>query len=129
MTEEVRTKDFSKVRPRIVLTVDGEQYEAKPALSLPTLQAVQAMQKRMKDPDADRIAEFEGMFTVLLKADDAARFAVKLKDSDDPIDPSQLGEMVSWLMEQYGGRPTEGSLESPSGSTDATSGMPSTDGV
>lgn len=129
MAQEVRTKDFSKIRPKILITVDGESYEAKPALTLPTMQAVQAMQRRMKEPNADHIAEFSGIFTVLLKEVDGKRFAEKLLNQDEPVDPGQLGEMVAWLMEQYAARPTEESSASADGSSAATPGTPSTGGV
>jgi hypothetical protein len=129
VTQEARTKDFSRERPRVFLTVDGQEYDAKPALSLPMLQAVQGMQRRMKDPDADRVAEFSSMFTVLLKAESSERFTAKLKDEENPLDFEQLGEMISWLMEQFSGRPTGELSGSPDGSSAETTGMPSTDGV
>jgi hypothetical protein len=129
MTDEVIIKDFSRKRPRILLALDGEEYEARSALGLPTLQRIQQVQKRIKDPEADKIAVFGEMFSVLLKAEAAERFTQKLKDEDNPVDPDQLQGMIAFIMERNGGRPTEESPASPDGSSDAVSGTPSTDGV
>lgn len=129
MTDEVIVKDFSKKRPRVVLRVDGEEYEARSALGLRTLQRVQAIQRRFKDPELDKIDLFAEMFGVLLKTEDAARFKVKLADEDEPIDPDQLNDMVGYIMERNGGRPTEESTASADGSSNEVSGTPSTGGA
>jgi hypothetical protein len=129
MSDEVVVKDFSRKRSRIVLQLDGEEYEARPAIGLKTLQRVQAIQRKFKDPELDKIDLFAEMFGVLLKTDDAARFAVKLADEDEPVDPDQLQEMVSYVMERNGGRPTGESVASASGSFAEVSGTPSTDGA
>lgn len=129
MTDEVIVKDFSRKRPRIVLTIDGQEYEARAALGLPTLQRIQQVQKRIKDADSDKVAVFGEMFSVLLKAESAERFAEKLKDEDDPVDPDQLQGMIAFIMERNGGRPTEESTVSAVGSSDEAFGTPSTDGV
>lgn len=128
-SDEVVVKDFSRKRPRVVITLGGDEFEGKAALGLPTLQRVQQIQRRLKDPDSDRIEVFRDLFAVLLKEDSARRFMIRLDDEDDPVDADQLQGMVAFLMEYAGGRPTRGSSASPDGSSDAEPGTPSTDGV
>lgn len=129
MADEVTFKDFTKRRPRIFLRLDGEEYEGKSALGLPTLQAVQRIQKKLSDPQTDKIDIFRDMFAALLKKESAQRFMVKLEDEDEPVDPDQLQGMVAYLMERHALRPTEGPSESPSGSETVEPGTPSTDGA
>lgn len=129
MADEVTFKDFTKRRPRVFLRLDGEEYEGKPALGLPSLQAVQRIQKRLADPEADKIEIFRDMFVVLLKKESAERFMIKLNDEDEPVDPDQLQGMVAYLMERHALRPTGEPSESPSGSETAESGTPSTGGA
>lgn len=129
MTDEVNVKDFSRKRPRIVIRLDGEEYDARPAIGLPTLQRVQAIQRKYKNPELDKSGMFAEMFEVLLKTDDAARFLVKLQNEDEPVDVDQLQEMVAYVMERNGGRPTGESSASADGSSNEVSGTPSTDGV
>lgn len=129
MTDEVIVKDFSRQRKRIVIRLDGQEYDARPAIGLPTLQRVQAIQRKYKDPALDKTDMFAEMFEVLLKTEDAARFLVKLQDEDEPVDVDQLQEMVAYVMERNGGRPTGESLASANGSFDGQPGTPSTDGV
>lgn len=129
MTEEVVVKDFSKKRPRIFLGLDGQRYEARASIGLPTLQRVQAIQRKFKDPKVDRTEMFGEMFGVLLKTEDAERFREKLRDEDEPVDPDQLQEMVAYIMERNGGRPTGESTASADGSSNELSGTPSTVGA
>lgn len=129
MTDEVIVKDFSRNRPKIFLQLDGEQYEARSAIGLPTLQRVQAIQRKYKDPEADKAGMFAEMFDVLLKTADAERFRVKLADEDEPVDAEQLQEMVAYVMERNGGRPTGESSASADGSSVVEPGTPFTGGV
>lgn len=129
MSDEVVVKDFSKRRARVFLELDGERYEARPAIGLPTLQKIQQVQRKFQSPEADKLDLFREVFRVLLKTSDVDRFMSKLDDEDEPVDPGQLEGMVAYLMERHAARPTGESSASPNGSTADVSGTPSTDGV
>jgi hypothetical protein len=129
MTDEVIIRDFSKTRPRIFLGLDGKQYEARPAIGLPTLQKIQQIQRKFRGADVDKLPLFREIFQVLLKSSDVDSFLAKLDDEDDPVDPGQLEGMVAYLMEIHAERPTREPSALPTGSSDVAPGTPSTDGV
>jgi hypothetical protein len=55
------------------------------------------------------------------------RFSARLKDRHNPIDDDQLADVVLWLLEQYGLRPTAPSQPSSDGSPSPESGTSSTE--
>lgn len=130
MTDEVVVKDFSKVRPKLFLALDGKQYEARTAIGLAALQQIKTLQSSASGGDLDqKLNLFRGMFRILMKSVSVDDFMARLDDEDDPIDFQQLEGMVSYLMEFHGLRPTEESSASADGSSNGTSGTVSTDGA
>jgi hypothetical protein len=51
----------------------------------------------------------------------------RLKDKQNPVDLDQLAEIVLWLLDAYGLRPTQPSSDSSDGSPSPASGTPSTE--
>lgn len=130
MSDEVVVKDFSKVRPKLFLALDGVQYEARTAIGLKTLQQIQAVQRGGSGGGLDQKLElFRELFRALLKSTAIDAFLARLDDEDDPVDFKQLEGMIGYLTEFHGLRPTEEPSASPSGSSSEASGTDSTGGV
>lgn len=79
--------------------------------------------------DASPIDQFDGLGTVLdmiMLPDSAKRFAERMQSPTEPISLDQLNDVMAWLLEEYGGRPT-----TPAGNSSAlpaSSGQSSMDG-
>jgi hypothetical protein len=52
-------------------------------------------------------AELQRMLGIAISADDKERFMEVLDDPDTAIPIETLGEIITWLAEEYGGRPTQ----------------------
>jgi hypothetical protein len=126
--DDVRFKDFSKKRKPVFFvldgpTPDGERFDCYPALALPSLQEIALISGNMT---ADNATEsFEEFFSVVMQPDSATRMAAKLHDRANPLDPDQANEIMEWLMEVYGLRPSQPSSDSSAGSPTDDAGTPS----
>lgn len=128
MTNDVRFKDFSKKRLPVYFTLDGdERFDCYVALALPSLQEIALIAGNMTAETAtDSFAEF---FKVVLQPESAQRMEAKLKDRLNPLDPEQANEVMQWLMEVYGLRPSRPSSGSSDGSPTGDVGTPSVAGA
>ena len=54
-------------------------------------------------------------FAKVLEEESFARFTILLDDPNKIVSVEALGEITSWLLEQYASRPTQGSEDSQSG--------------
>lgn len=122
------TRDFSRPRPRIVFTVDTEEFEACPAIPADILLEFSARYE-----DAANLkglgSQYEALTSLLelvLLEDSHARLRGRLRDRQHPVDLDQLNDIVVWLMECYGARPTPLSPDSPDGPCDPALGTSST---
>ena len=121
-------RDFSRKRKQLVFTIDGDVFEA--ATVLP----------------GDVFAEFVGLYdgraeaetyqqqrdmlkkalSLALFPDSYELFARRLQDKQRPVDDNQMADVVMWLLEEYGMRPTEPSEPSSDGPASPESGTNST---
>src|SRR5690606_41105458 len=58
---------------------------------------------------------------------DLERFAARLKDKTNPIHDDQMSDVIIWLLEENGMRPTRPSQDSSDGSASPESGTSSTE--
>lgn len=65
---------------------------------------------------SDQPKVFKTLFELVLTEDSAARFIGRMKDKKNPISLTQITEIMPWIMEQYGMRPTQPSSNSSAGS-------------
>lgn len=118
ITEEMR--DFSAPRTPITFRIDGDVFTAMPALPALTLIEFADTGERMWDGgEEDRSKLFAKLFRMCLTDESAERFVDRLTDRTNPIDINQVNDVVDYLMERYGLRPTV-----PSGSSSAGSDSP-----
>lgn len=126
-----QTKSFSRNRPRIQFEIDGDLFTAASGLPAGTLAEFGV---RYADAASDKGIEeqFEslsGVLSLVLLPDSYKLFGERLHDRERPIDLEQLNDVIVWLLEQYGLRPTVPASVSSNGSQGQAPGTSSTDGA
>lgn len=141
--EEIpRSKDFTKKRTQVWFELDGDKFICMRKFPMATMRKVVAMKSIKDDENADRIAVLVDIITSVMKPESAELFRTRVNatNTEDengnsiiPIDMAEINEIVPWLLEVYGMRPTQVSKQSSDGSSthpeiqvDGTSSM---DGV
>jgi len=121
-------KDFSKKRRDIVFRVDDDVFEAArgvPAEVLLDFATEFAGMETSATVD-QQLKAFRSMLEVVLLPESLTRFTERMRDRANPIEIDQVEEIVTWLMEQYGLRPTEAPSSLPDGRSDQVPGITST---
>jgi hypothetical protein len=129
-------KDFSKERKQLQFKIDGDTFTAVSAVPAQTLVNFAAEFSQMSQPTIDQqIRAFSGVLELVLMPESLALFTKRMSDPVNPIDVDQVEQIVTWLFEEYGMRPTEQPSGSPDGlplpvsgtnSTESTPAVPST---
>lgn len=123
-------KDFTRARERIEFAIDGDLFEAAPALPGKTLTEFAKRFADISTTDlSDRLDVFADALSMVLLPDSNAMFQKRFEDLANPIELDQASEVIMWLLEQYGLRPTQPSSPSSSGPPSPASGTKSTDGA
>lgn len=121
-------KDFSRQRKRHIFRIDGDVFEAATALPGKVLAR---FAKRFADIEAlpvdEQLDAFADALSMVLLPESDARFQKRLDDLENPIELDQASDVIQWLLEQYGLRPTEPSSPSSPGLPSLASGTSSTD--
>ena len=122
------TRDFSRKRETISFTIDGEVFEAVPALPGDVLAEFAVRFSGTEDSDdlIVRLSQWKAALELVLQPESYARFTARMKDSERPIELEQSSEVIVWLLEQYGMRPTQPPLPSSDGSPSPELGTNST---
>jgi hypothetical protein len=125
------TRSFTRERPSISFEVDGDVFRAAPAVPAGTLVEFGT---RYADVRSGRGVgeQFETLYSVLelvLLPDSYKLLGSRLVDRERPVDLSQLNDIIVWLLDQYGLRPTGAPSVSSAGSPPPVSGTSSTDGA
>lgn len=122
-------KDFSKVRKKIEFMIDGDVFEAAPAVPAEVLieytQEFSGMDPE-KIPIEQQLKAFRSILALTLLPDSLKLFTERMRDQQRPIEIDQISEVITWLFEEYGLRPTELPTDSSSGQPDPVSGTPLT---
>jgi hypothetical protein len=121
-------KDFTRQHERIRFRIDGDLFEAARALPGKTLtefatrfETIGAM------PVGAQVDAILDALGLVLLPDSAAAVAKRLGDLENPIELEQASEVMIWLLEKYGLRPTQPSSNSAGGPVSPVSGTNSTD--
>lgn len=110
-------RDFSKKRKDITFRVDDDVFQAArgvPAEVLLDFATEFAGMETTATVD-QQLKAFRSMLEVVLVPESLERFSQRMRDRANPIEIDQVEEIVTWLMEQYGLRPTEVPSSSPGG--------------
>ncbi|MGY5627463.1 hypothetical protein ACW7N6_38490 [Streptomyces sp. UC1A3] len=126
MTEPMR--DFSKKRKDITFRVDDDVFEASRGVPADVLLdfATEFSDIATTATIDQQLKAFRSMLDVVLLPESLKRFNERMRDRANPIEIDQVEEIVTWLMEQYGLRPTEAPSSSPDGRSDQAPGITST---
>lgn len=112
------TRDFSKPREPIYFTLDGERFDSTPAIPGGTL-AEFATRFSGEDgtdrPPLEQIQAYLSALELVLVPESYDRFHARLSDRERPVELDQAADVILWLLEQYGLRPTQPSSPSSDG--------------
>lgn len=119
-------RDFSRPRPRILFTIDGDTFEAAPAIPAETLvrftNQFADLAPAGSGSSGDQFGAITSVLRFVLLPESLERLSSRLSDLANPVDMDQLGDIVMWLLEQYGLRPTQPSSNSSAGPGSPVSG-------
>lgn len=122
-------RDFSKKRKQLVFRVDDDVFEA--ASAIPAEVMIQFAERiTSADPSKmtpkEQVSIFRDMLEMVLLPESMSLMRKRMADSRNPVDMSQLDEIIQWLFEEYGMRPTQDPSSSSSGDSQLGSGTTST---
>lgn len=121
-------KDFTRKRERLIFRIDDDTFEAARALPGEVLVEFVKRYSNIQDATAgQQIDIFKQVLELVLLPESHARFIKRFADLENPIEIEQASDVVAWLMEHYGRRPTQPSSPSASGPDSPASGTNSTD--
>jgi hypothetical protein len=121
-------RDFSRKRKPLDFTIDDDTFV--PASALPGDDYAEFVTLYNSTGDTETYQEQHDLLKraleLALLPDSWKRFAERLKDKAKPIDDDQMADVVIWLLEEYGMRPTQPSPDSSDGPASPESGTNST---
>lgn len=122
-------RDFSRPRKRLTFTIDGELFEAAPVLPGDIYAEFVTRYNGTVNTETYQQQHdlLKGAIGLALMPESYDRFADRLKDKANPVDDDQMADVILWLLEAYGLRPTEPSQPSSDGPPSPESGTSSTD--
>lgn len=127
-TADAPVKDFTRKRKRLQFRIDDDIFEAATALPGKTLAAFAVRFTDIeKVPVAQQLDVFAEALGMVLLPESNALFQKRLDDLTQPIELEQASDVVTWLMGEYGHRPTQPSSVSSAGQPNPASGTSSTD--
>ena len=91
-------------------------------ITTPKCQSAETASDIAKKPET-----FTQMIDLVLRDESANRFKARMEDKDSPITMKQIMDVLPWLMEKYGLRPSEPSSTSSPGFETPDDGTNSTD--
>ncbi len=120
MTDIVKFKDFSLSPEPISFKIDPDVFHCVPEIPLDALADMAGLATRAESATAgDTLRKVYDLFDGILFTESAVLFRARgEKGSDNPIGMRHVKDILPWLMEVYGLRPTQPSDESSDGSTD-----------
>lgn len=112
-----RFKDFGNPEDskaeNLTFRLHGEEFSCYPAM--PGKVLLEFIQKTSSENGGDSAAAVNMFFQKVLLPESYERFDKLAQDPDRIVSMSTLADIVSWVMEEYSDRPSEGSEHSQSG--------------
>lgn len=131
--EKIPQLSKKKDRKRVRFYLDDDLFEGYSGLDAFT--AMEFMDKADTWQDASTADEAKAilreLFQICLKPESYERFVIRLGDRENPVDVEELPEIIAYLFEAFGLRPTQlpsdssGGPESQGTGTDSTDAPPS----
>lgn len=121
-------KDFTRKHERITFRIDADLFEAARALPGAVLtEFANRFQEIGSLPVGEQVSGILNAVGLVLLPESAAQFSKRLSDLENPVELEQSMEVMMWLLEKYGLRPTRPSSNSAAGPDSPASGTNSTD--
>jgi hypothetical protein len=122
-------RDFSRKRKRLDFTIEGDVFEAAPALPGDVFAEFVTTYNGTSDTETyqEQHDLLKSALQLALLPESWERFAARLRDKANPIDDDQMADVILWLLEEYGMRPTQPSPDSSDGPASPESGTSSTE--
>jgi hypothetical protein len=122
-------KDFTRKRKNLDFTIDDDRFSAAPMLPGDVFAEFVTLYNSTAETETYQQQHdlLKRALELALMPDSWERFAARLSDKTRPIDDDQMSDVVLWLLEQYGLRPTEPSSPSSDGPASPESGTSSTE--
>jgi hypothetical protein len=123
----VEIKDFSYVETSHPFRIGNDVFHALPDVPFDMLAQITKLtnvEQTLRQHGAEMIID---IFTSFLQDESAALF--KQRADEKAIGLKKVMEILPWLLEKFGLRPTQPSSNSSDGSSDGETGTSSTDGV
>lgn len=120
-------RDFTKQRKRLDFTIDDDTFEAAAALPGDVFAEFVTLYNSTGDTETYQQQHdmLKQALNLALLPESWQRFSDRLQDKSRPIDDDQMSDVVLWLLEEYGMRPTQPSPNSSDGSASPESGTSS----
>jgi hypothetical protein len=124
-------RDFTRERKKIEFQVDDDVFTAKSPIPAQTLIdfAKQFASLSTAASVADQLAAFNAVLELVLMPASLEQFRRRMGDPEEPIAIEQVEEIITWLFEEYGMRPTELPSDSSDGQPSPASGTNSTENM
>lgn len=122
-------RDFTRERKKIEFQVDDDVFTAKSPIPAQTLIDFAAKFTSLGQAStvAEQLEAFNGVLELVLMPASLEVFRRRMSDPDEPIAIDQVEEIITWLFEEYGLRPTELPSDSSDGQASLESGTDSTE--
>jgi len=122
-------RDFSRKRTSLAFTIDDDTFV--PASVLPGDVYAEFVSLYNRTGNVESYQEqhdlLKSALQLALLPESWERFAARLTDKSNPIDDDQMADVVLYLLEAYGLRPTQPSQPSSDGPSSPASGTSSTE--
>lgn len=124
-------RDFTRQARVIEFKIDDDVFRCHPRLPAQVLMdfAVKADQMGDNPTGEQGIQAMLDVLEVTLLPNDFKVFRARMSDPDNAIELDQVSEIVPWIMEEYGLRPTTPSGSLPDGPSDPAPGTSSTESI
>lgn len=117
------TKNFTRKRVPIQFEIDDDTFDAVSAIPADTLMEMTSEFDAMDGESAqESITAMLAVLEKFLRPASFKRFRERMGDKENPVEFPQVSEVIFWLLEQYGMRPTQPSSGSADGQLPPDSG-------
>lgn len=122
-------RDFTRERKKIEFQVDSDLFQAKSPIPAQTLVdfAKKFVSLGTASTIEEQLAAFDAVLELVLMPDSLKTFRARMNDALEPVSIEQVEEIITWLFEEYGMRPTELPSDSSDGPASPGSGTNSTE--
>lgn len=107
--DSVEFKDFTDDRKPIRFMAQGEKYECHEALSIATTQEIATAAANVNEDNV--LDGLDTFFSIVMDEDNASRLAAQMRSKTNPLTTAQSVNIMHWVLERYGLRPTQPSSD------------------